>query len=94
MDAVRVFGEEKQTLKAAEELGELTQALCKFQGEYTSGESVALWDHIAEEMADVYIMLEQLKIIYANHTRVDAWAHEKLARLRARVDRCEKESSK
>lgn len=58
LDAVRVFGGEKQTLKAAEELGELAQALCKFQGEYTSGESVALWDHIAEEMADVYIMLE------------------------------------
>lgn len=85
-DAVRVFGEGKQIIKAIEELGELTQALCKFQAEWSADDAVALYDHVAEEMADVYIMLEQLKIIYANHDWVNAWAREKLARLRARVD--------
>ena len=86
LDAVRAFGPDQQALKAVEELGELVQALCKFRVEAANGNASALWDNIAEEMADVYIPLEQLKIIYANHSRVEAWAHEKLARLRARID--------
>ena len=80
LDAVRAHGPQKQIIKAVEELGELSQALCKYLAEGADP------DHVAEEMADVAIMLEQLKIIFENHARVDAWEHEKLARLAARID--------
>ena len=38
-------------------------------------------DHIAEEIADVEIMLEQLKIIYQCHGAVKYWREAKLKRL-------------
>ena len=89
LEAVRTFGPAGQLVKAIEELGELTQALCKYINDYPGLENEehrqSLTDHVAEEMADVAIMLEQLKIILGNHARVDAWTHEKLARLNARV---------
>ena len=45
------FGIQSQKVKAIEEMAELTQALCKDT-------------NIAEEIADVQILLEQLKIVY------------------------------
>lgn len=38
-------------------------------------------DHVAEEIADVEIMLEQLKIIYQCRDAVRAWRRKKLKRL-------------
>lgn len=55
--AVERFGAEHQIRKAAEELGELIQALMR----YGNGEPVI--GNVCEEIADVEIMLEQLKII-------------------------------
>ena len=87
LQAVAHFGAAAQQIKTVEELGELSQALCKYMShpEGNAESEMALFDHVAEEMADVYIMLEQLKIILNNHDRVDAWAHEKLARLASRL---------
>jgi len=45
------YGKQAQTLKCIEEKAELTQALCKNT-------------NIAEEIADVEIMLEQIKYLY------------------------------
>jgi hypothetical protein len=45
------FGEENQKLKAIEEMAELIQAIIK-------------GTNVAEELADVQIMIDQLKIIY------------------------------
>lgn len=45
------FGIQNQRLKAIEEMSELTQALCKDT-------------NIAEEIADVQILLDQLKLAY------------------------------
>lgn len=89
LEAVRVYGADRQQIKAVEELSELAQALCKYTGEDIddAAEAQLLIDHIAEEMADVEIMLEQLRIILGNHARVDAWQHEKLARLAVRLER-------
>lgn len=89
LDTVRYYGAVDQEIKAMEELGELIQALGKHMNcpRDDDPETVqAVDDHVAEEMADVLIMLEQLKILMNNHARVDAWTHEKLARLAARIE--------
>lgn len=66
-------GYSNQVLKAAEELSELSQALCRFlQGE----------DHnVEEEIADVEIMLNQLKIMF-DINDIEKWRDYKLKRLR------------
>lgn len=55
--AVRSFGRDHQIRKAVEELGELSSALMRLG----NGEPVI--GNVAEEIADVEIMLEQVKII-------------------------------
>ena len=56
--AINTFGESQQIIKAMEELGELTTALARY---FTKNES---YRNINEEIADVEIMLTQLKIIF------------------------------
>lgn len=58
--AINSFGDAPQMLVAIEEMAELTQALSK-SGRYGIEAARA---QVLEEMADVYIMLEQLKIIF------------------------------
>ena len=83
--AVDSYGEISQMIKATEEMGELIRAISRVilqQGE--SDEQIE--SNYNEEIADVAIMLEQLK-----HTRhykqelVDFWKEEKLKRLERNV---------
>ncbi|HBJ2612633.1 TPA: hypothetical protein LA742_001059 [Clostridium botulinum] len=53
--------EELQSFVAIEELAELQQAISKYQREPT----IFNIDRIAEEMADVYIILEELKHLFS-----------------------------
>ena len=53
MDIINYYGKDHQKMKAIEELSELIKAICKNDVE-----------NIKEEIADVYIMLSQLRIIY------------------------------
>ena len=53
-----IFGFEKQSQQAMEELAELIQALSK----YNRGKENAL-ENVIEEIADVEIMIEQLKYL-------------------------------
>lgn len=69
--AVEWFGVEHQIKKAAEELGELIQALMR----YSNGEPVI--GNVCEEIADVEIMLEQIKIILGE--RYEAYLNLKKA---------------
>lgn len=63
-----------------EELGELQQALARdLQGEADRA-------NIAEEMADVYIMLSQLQLIYGNGPAIAKAVRVKLARTLERVE--------
>ena len=62
------YGMSKQLYKATEELAELIQALCKWavtDAETNTDKLINLEENIIEEMADVQIMLEQLKIFFA-----------------------------
>lgn len=72
---VRHFGHGKQRDKAIEELSELIRALARCDDN----------ENIAEEMADVRIMLAQLEIMLGNRAEVRAWELKKLQRLSERV---------
>lgn len=73
------YGQSYEMVVAIEELSELTKELCKeMRGQ---GDKEA----IAEEMADVEIVLAQLKMIYHNAGRVEAWKKHKLLRLEQRL---------
>jgi NTP pyrophosphatase (non-canonical NTP hydrolase) len=70
---IRRFGEIAQEKMAIEECSELIQAIChKHRGRE---------HNIAEEIADVEIMLEQLKIINGCHKEVEQIHKNKIRRL-------------
>lgn len=56
--AILKFGQQSQVNVAIEEMSELTKELCKLN----RGRNNA--DHILEEIADVYIMLHQMTLIF------------------------------
>lgn len=73
MDKVQIYkafsekhGAEKQIIKAVEELAELQKELCKYLLYNKEKDSFSILTNICEEVADVEIMLEQLKIILKN----------------------------
>lgn len=73
--AVKKYGKLSQLIMCMEEMAELTKELSKsIRGADNSAA-------IAEEMADVEIMLEQLRLIYRNRSEVDTIKADKLRRL-------------
>ena len=56
--AIAKYGESKQLVKAMEELAELQQSICRVFCDRGNE------DNIIEEIADVEIMLEQVKMIF------------------------------
>lgn len=77
--ALEKYGGENQRIVALEELAELQHALCKdLRGNHNAA-------HIAEEIADVEIMLEQLKLLYGMEDSVESWKKQKLVRLQSRI---------
>ena len=74
--AINTYGNASQKVKAIEEMGELIQAISK-----------SLLDNknnVEEEIADVEIMLTQLKIMY-NLSDIENWRNYKLKRLKEMV---------
>lgn len=72
---VKHFGKENQQAKAIEELDELKEAIKTGNAE-----------HIAEEIADVYIMLNQLRIIFdINDAFVESTVQYKIERTFFRI---------
>lgn len=80
-EAAERYGIRNQSIVAIEEMSELQKELTKL----LRGERENPIDHISEEMADVYIMLEQLEILIKNRATVDEWKDKKLSRLRDRL---------
>lgn len=78
-EALEKWGALAQTAKACEELAELQKELLKAFCMETDN------DHIAEEIADVEIVLEQMKRVYTNGYDVFRWKGEKLNRLWGRI---------
>ena len=83
------YGEENQLVVALEELSEVQKEICKTM----RGDSNL--DHLAEEIADATIMLEQVRLIFGLNDLVCEKMDEKVKRLDDRLkgvsgdeDRC------
>jgi len=74
--AIAFYGREKQIRKTLEELAELSVEL--HHALDGRGDSAK----ILEEMADVEIMISQMKLLYGS---TDGWKEKKLARLEERI---------
>ena len=75
-------GKDHQIDIAIEEMSELTKALLKDRRYHTAQTKM----DVAEEMADVFICLEQLTIMYQNMCAVEQMEKEKLSRLERRLN--------
>lgn len=82
-DALHVFGSQNQITVALEEMSELQKEFCKYLRNDSSFSTV----NIAEEMADVEIMLEQMKMLFRCDDAVEEQRQYKVQRLRERIDR-------
>lgn len=77
--AIESYGAQLQLVVALEELSEAQKEICKFlrgKGDM---------QHIAEEVADATIMLEQLRIIFNIGEPVSRYMDEKVQRLAERL---------
>ena len=83
--AIDFFGFESQKIMAVEEMSELTKELAK---ELRNRGNI---ENIADELADVEIMLAQLKIIYNIHDLVEQHKDFKLRRLTASIEKLKQE---
>ena len=79
-EAVRQYGKQMQLTVCMEEMAELTKELSKNIRGFQNRSA------IAEEIADVEIMLEQIRIIFSCRSDVDRIKGEKLARLADRLE--------
>lgn len=75
------YGTKKQQDIAIEELAELQKAIIKYRREPSDKTKEAA----IEEIADVQVMLEQLKIIYSCRSKIDAIMDAKIDRQIKRV---------
>lgn len=75
------YGTKKQQDIAIEELAELQKAIIKYRREPSDKTKEA----VVEEIADVQVMLEQLKMIFSCRTKIDAIMDAKIERQIERV---------
>lgn len=73
--AIAKFGAEAQIVKAIEEMGELTVELARGLNEVPD-----CFDALKEELADVFIMLNQLELIFGDVTEIEIAKLERLER--------------
>ena len=87
-EIIKHFGEDAQGLQACEELGELIQAVSKIRRAIHSGEPLdAAYYNLVEEMADVLLLMDQLKTMYGITDReLQAVADRKVKRIRKIVE--------
>lgn len=84
LQAIATYGENEQSRIAMEELAELIRAINKYHRAKTDEHR----QNLIEEMADVYIMLRQISIMYdiSGEKEIEPVIHEKIARLRERLE--------
>ena len=78
--AVETYGAQAQTLMVFEEMSELQKELCKHARGKDNREA------IAEEIADVQIMLGQMMILHQCERLVEAYRSQKMERLARRLE--------
>ena len=77
--ALEQYGPDAQITMVMEEMSELQKELCKYR------RGRANYDHIAEEIADVSIMLDQMRLLFQCGGAVQGWRLEKVRRLAQRI---------
>lgn len=87
-EALRCYGGQAQITMVFEEMAELQDVLCKFLRGRVDGDTLA---NIAEEIADVGIMLDQMAIEFEVEDAVAEQRAVKIRRLRSRLGYPEKE---
>lgn len=87
--AIDLWGETAQMSLALEEMSELSQAILKFYRSPQEISSKTLIENIEQEIADVEIMMEQLRIVFDTKaiSRIKA---RKIRRLQKRIAKEEK----
>ena len=79
--AIKVYGEEHQLTVTIEELSELTKEICKYR------RGIGNRDALIEELADCYIVLEQIELIFnITSEELHNITIKKLNRLEERID--------
>lgn len=84
--ALYAYGENAQITMVFEEMSELQKELCKFLRGKDDGKTIA---HIAEEIADVEIMLDQMILLFDIADYVADFRESKVLRLADRLRRAE-----
>lgn len=79
--ALDKFGSVNQLVVAIEEMSEIQKEICKA----IRGEANLL--HLAEEVADASIMLEQLRLLFGINGEVCAVMDAKVERLRQKIEK-------
>lgn len=78
--ALDTYGSALQIVVMMEEMSELQKELCKYlRGKYSPA-------NIAEEIADVEIMIEQMKLLFFCAGDVRDWRRREVERLKERLD--------
>ena len=75
MKALIANGDRVQMVKCLEELAECQQAICKI---LIGGEN---FDHLAEEIADATVTLEQMRLLFNINDKVCSYMDAKVQRL-------------
>ena len=79
--AIDTWGKDMQLNIAVEEFAELTKEICKYK---RGADNIS---NIVEEMADCYIMLEQMKTIFdLGSTVISDAMDKKIKRLKSRLE--------
>jgi hypothetical protein len=86
--AIETYGADKQMNMCIEEMSELTKAICKIKRELSSGDGftkVETLNNMYEEIADVTITLEQLKMMFTCKEEVKEQMAYKMSRLEKKL---------
>ena len=80
--ALHVWGQKAQAVVAIEEMSEVIKEITKaLRGQLDR-------EHLAEEIADATIMLEQLRQMFNINDSVCSWMDYKIAALKRMVEKC------
>ena len=83
-NAIDTYGTKAQMMQCIEEMAELIQAINKYFRSSTQFKWAEAYDSVVEEIADVQIMLEQMRLLFGDKA-VDEQITAKLGRLEKRL---------
>lgn len=84
---IAFYGKDSRIDIAIEEMSELTKALCKERRYRTNLDKYNdILENLTDEMADVYIMLEQLMVLFGNEDNISEHIQQKIQRQSKRLE--------